>query len=147
MNNDVDDFSCGIVPIHRSRAVVKYLIIQHNDGHWGFPKGHPEAGETEQETACREFTEETGISEFTIIGSDAISENYSFSRKNQRVHKTVQYYPATVVDPTVRIQQKEVLDYRWLEIDEALSILTFEESRHILRQVAALETGSSRHAN
>ncbi|MBD3304395.1 NUDIX domain-containing protein, partial [Candidatus Woesearchaeota archaeon] len=40
----------------------KYLLVKHKEGgHWDFPKGHAEEGETEEETALREIYEETGL--------------------------------------------------------------------------------------
>ena len=58
----------GVVPIfvpevdQKPTGAVRpqYLLIQHVLGHWGFPKGRPEAGEKGSETAAREFAEETG---------------------------------------------------------------------------------------
>ena len=37
-----------------------FLLIQHQAGHWAFPKGHANPGESPAETARREFAEETG---------------------------------------------------------------------------------------
>jgi|GEM_PF-1126425 len=49
MPQNKTDFCCGIVPIHtpgsghlRYSADTRFLLIKHNAGHWGFPKGHPE---------------------------------------------------------------------------------------------------------
>ena len=47
--------SCGAVLFAREDASLRYLIIRHTGGHCGFPKGHTEAGESEQETALREI--------------------------------------------------------------------------------------------
>ena len=41
--------SCGAVIFEGD----KVLVIQQVKGHWGFPKGHVEDGETEVETAIR----------------------------------------------------------------------------------------------
>ena len=37
------------------------LVFGKKSQKWGFPKGHMEMGETEEETAIRELREETGI--------------------------------------------------------------------------------------
>ena len=47
--------SCGAIVLDGG----KILVIQQAEGHWGFPKGHVEAGETEVQTAIREIKEET----------------------------------------------------------------------------------------
>lgn len=52
---------CGIVLFDPIKD--KYLLVRGRDSKkWGFPKGHMEAGELEEETAIREFLEETGLS-------------------------------------------------------------------------------------
>ena len=49
--------SCGAIIFDKD----KILVIQQKEGHWGFPKGHVEEGETEVETAIREIKEETNL--------------------------------------------------------------------------------------
>ena len=47
-------------------------------GHWGFPKGHQDAGESEKETAIRELKEETGIDAVNLLEDKTFTEHYSF---------------------------------------------------------------------
>ena len=42
--------SCGAIIIKNK----KVLLIQQTDGFWGFPKGHVEQNETDEQTATRE---------------------------------------------------------------------------------------------
>ena len=54
--------SCGAIVYRKYHGNTEILLIKHiNSGHWSFPKGHVEEGETEEETAKREIMEETGI--------------------------------------------------------------------------------------
>lgn len=54
--------SCGVVPFRRLGGNAEILLLfQRGSGTWSFPKGHMEAGETEQQTALRELFEETGF--------------------------------------------------------------------------------------
>ena len=60
--------SCGIVLFHSE----DFLLIQHSvklgeKGHWDFPKGHMERGETEIQTALREVEEETGLKDLKLF--------------------------------------------------------------------------------
>ena len=53
--------SCGAICYTREEGAPRVLVICHRyGGHWAFPKGHVEAGESEEETAMREVREETG---------------------------------------------------------------------------------------
>ena len=63
----ISEYSCGSIPFFQGPYGYRFLIIQHQEGHWGFPKGHIEKGETPEQTATREFQEETGIKNVQII--------------------------------------------------------------------------------
>ena len=55
--------SCGAIVYRKFHGNIELLLIKNqNGGHWSFPKGHVEEGETEEQTAVREIMEETGIS-------------------------------------------------------------------------------------
>lgn len=56
--------SAGGIIINSQNEV---LLVNEGDGSWGFPKGRPEEGETLLETAIREITEETGLTEIIKI--------------------------------------------------------------------------------
>ena len=53
--------SCGAVVFTRINNEITYLLIQNLGGTYGFPKGHVEQGETEEQTALREIFEEVGL--------------------------------------------------------------------------------------
>ena len=50
---------CGII-LFNEETNEFLLVYGKKSNKWGFPKGHNEEGETEIETATREFMEETG---------------------------------------------------------------------------------------
>ena len=45
------EVSCGAIVFTRQGGQRRYLIVQSLEGWCGFPKGHTEPGETEEETA------------------------------------------------------------------------------------------------
>ena len=60
--------SCGAVVFTRKVGLIQYVIIRSLAGRYGFPKGHVEPGETEEETALREIREEVGLRPRLIPG-------------------------------------------------------------------------------
>ncbi len=53
--------SCGAIVFREIEGETRVLLVQHKPGHWSFPKGHKEQGESDHETAIREVYEETGV--------------------------------------------------------------------------------------
>jgi 8-oxo-dGTP pyrophosphatase MutT (NUDIX family) len=139
MTSQLTEQSFGVIPFYRKGERVYFLLIQHNSGHWAFPKGRPEAGETEMETAQRELREETGICAVTLRAEPVLEERYTktaWGDSRQPVAKTVRYFLGEVSDPRVHLQAAEVRDYRWATYDEAQAIITYEASRRLLEQAA-----------
>lgn len=121
--------SCGAI-ICREEEQPRVLLIRHrNGGHWGFPKGHVEDGETEEETACREIYEETGLKAKLDTGFRRI---VTYSPKPQ-VMKDVIYFAATPDGGRLKRQEAEVEDIRWATLGEALELVTFETDKQVLR--------------
>ncbi len=132
--NIARDEAFGIIPILQRGDEHQFLLIQHHAGHWGFPKGHADPGETDVQAACREFEEETGITNFTVLDV-SFSEEYPFSRDGKKFAKTVVYYPAFVQSATVNCQPEEIKDYSWLSYDLAIGRLTFDGAKRVLTEV------------
>jgi len=60
--------SCGVVLYRNAPSGPEYLVLhQAAAGGWSFPKGHMEAGESEEQTARRETAEEAGIRKFEMM--------------------------------------------------------------------------------
>ncbi len=127
--------SFGVVPIFKKDNEVWILLIQHNAGHWAFPKGHAELGETELQTARRELLEETGIEDVLIITSPVFEERYRISRKGSWREKTVRYWIGYVRDPNVHPQESEVRDYRWATVAETRALITYPQTQKLFEEV------------
>ena len=122
--------SCGGVVYTRDQGQIRYVIIQHLGGHWGFPKGHMEPGESETATALREIQEETGVSARLIAGF-RIEEQYLLPNK-PGVTKQVVYFLAEYAGQDIRYQKEELKAACLLSYEEAWARLTFGETKKIL---------------
>jgi bis(5'-nucleosidyl)-tetraphosphatase len=128
------DFSFGLIPMYQYGEQLLFLLLQHLEGHWAFPKGHPEEDESSLETAQREFEEETGIVLYSVDENQIFSEEYYPQVNGEILHKTVKYYLAKVSERKVTPQAEEVKDYAWLSYRDALERITFAPSKKILKE-------------
>jgi bis(5'-nucleosidyl)-tetraphosphatase len=126
--------SFGVVPVRRDGGGLLYLLIRHRAGHWSFPKGRAEPGETPMETALRELREETGVAEVRVDADHVFTERYATVRRGRDVDKTVMYFLGWTAVSEVRLQPEEVTDHAWLPLDAALQRITYEETRRVLRE-------------
>ena len=59
--------SAGAIIFRKEGKKIFYLLIKYGWGHWEFPRGLIEKGESLEETALREIEEETGISDIKFV--------------------------------------------------------------------------------
>ena len=121
--------SCGFILFNYDSI----LLLQYPQGHWSFPKGHIEEGETNHHaTASRELAEETGIVEISIHEDWVTRTEYTFRRKGSVVPKQVYLYIAETSELDVTLSHEHT-NYLWLDFDEAEAQLTFDQEKSILR--------------
>ncbi len=121
--------SCGAIVFRRLKNKIEVLIIRHrNGGHWSFPKGHVEENETEHETARREILEETGIEVSFVTG---FRETVTYSPK-QNVLKDVVYFLAEGVTHEIIIQEEEISEVKWININDADKYLTYSNDKGLI---------------
>jgi 8-oxo-dGTP pyrophosphatase MutT (NUDIX family) len=97
---------------------------------WTLPKGTPIAGETTEETALREVTEETGLLVGIVMPIGAIQ--YYFVQGGARIHKTVHYFLMEPTGGDLSDHDVEFDDVRWLPVTEAERLLSHETERAIM---------------
>jgi 8-oxo-dGTP pyrophosphatase MutT (NUDIX family) len=127
--------------VHRSiggRTEVA-LVHRRHPRLWALPKGTPDAGETLTETATRETREETGLAVEVEEALDSIA--YFFVRGQTRFHKTVHFYLMRPVGGRTEDHDHEFDEVRWVQIEEALEMLTHATERSILELAAARLAG------
>lgn len=121
--------SCGAVVFRFINGERRFLLIKNKRScHWGFPKGHVEKGETDEDTAKREVLEETGI-HINIFPRFKHKSEYTIRGK---IEKSVLIFLATTEDTQTVIQPEEIEDYIWLGYENALSTLNYPNDKDIL---------------
>lgn len=104
--------SCGVIPVRYRGGKREYLLLLQTNACWSFPKGHMEAGETEQQTALRELREETGLVAKSLSVQTASCE-YALTPYTR---KQVVYYLG-LVDGNVTHQETEVRRHLWVRVE------------------------------
>lgn len=131
--------SCGAIVLRKKGDRDEVLLIQQNAGHWGFPKGHVEPGESEIETACREVLEETGV-KIKILDEFRQTISYSPARG---VMKDVVYFLGTAVAGEAKPQLSELRSLRWVPLEDVRDMITFPGDRALFESaVEHLSSGS-----
>ncbi|HJW89432.1 MAG TPA: NUDIX domain-containing protein [Anaerolineales bacterium] len=116
------------------------MINVDTEQRWQLPKGALMPGESCEQAAQREVREETGLSTDLLQPIDKI-EYWFYSRyrgKPMRIQKVVHFYLLRFLSGETRDHDQEVNEARWVEIDQALDMLTFESEKIILARAKDL---------
>ena len=123
--------SFGAVVYRRRKGRVLFLLLKHNSGnHWSLAKGHAEPGETEEQTARREILEETGLG-VTFRAGFRVHQRYS---PRPGVEKTVVFFLAKAASKKLKLQDAEISNACWLELEDALKLVSHTDTGEVLRQ-------------
>ena len=130
-----DEKSCGAIVFTYEDRIRKYVIIRGTgmyQGFCGFPKGHMEAGETEQETALREVKEETGLEVKLLEGFRETDEHFLAREGRPNDRKTNVYFLAEYCEQNIKAQESEISEIVLLDYETALQSLQSAESKREL---------------
>lgn len=126
--------SAGAVVFYREKnGEIFYLLLHHEWGHFDFPKGNVEKGESLIETAKREIKEETGLEKIKFIPGFKENINYFYKLKGKNIFKIVTFFLAQSENKKVKISF-EHKEYKWLPFKEAVKILKFKNTKEILKK-------------
>jgi 8-oxo-dGTP pyrophosphatase MutT (NUDIX family) len=126
--------AAGGVVVKKVDDALRVLLIKDSYGHWTWPKGHAESGETPEETALREISEETGLTRLDVLEELGIQE-YCFTLDDKKIVKTVHIFLVEASgDEELIIQTSELLEGKWLSPEEALETIEYEGSRELLEK-------------
>lgn len=92
---------------------------RNGNGAWLFPKGKAEPGETPEETARREVSEETGLTDLELLDDLGSYERYSISRVEEEDPKECKIIhmflfsapPGATLAPSMEIEEARWVPY------------------------------------
>jgi 8-oxo-dGTP diphosphatase len=121
--------AAGGVVVRGTGAEAAVLLV-HRPAYddWTFPKGKVDPGESDEDCAVREVEEETGL--HCELGRELQSTEYDDARGRP---KLVRYWVMEVAGGELRFEH-EVDEARWLPVDEAEALLTYERDIAVLHE-------------
>ena len=121
--------AAGGVVVRGTGAEAAVLLV-HRPAYddWTFPKGKVDPGESDEDCAVREVEEETGL--HCALGRELQSTEYDDARGRP---KLVRYWVMEVAGGELRFEH-EVDEARWLPVDEAEALLTYERDIAVLHE-------------
>lgn len=132
-------YSAGVVVFSNENNNIKYLLLQHTAGHWSFPKGKMEGGETKKQAALRELEEEAGIDADLIPGFEKQFTYQFYDQTRNLVKKTVYFFVGQAENTHIKISQ-EHQSFTWVEYNDAFTLITHDNARDVLCSVHSFIT-------
>ena len=119
-DNIIKEKSCGALVFTLKFNRPHILLIEQVKGHWSFPKGHIENNEVKEETNL----------DIKIIDGFRVVNTYS---PYKGCMKDVVLFVAIPTSFKLQRQIEEVKRLGWFSIKKALSLLTHESDKQILK--------------
>jgi len=138
--------SAGGVVVRVIEGVPHVLVIRDPYKKWGLPKGHIEDGETVAQTALREVTEETGLTELQL-GPELITIDWTFRGDGHRIHKFATFF--LMFSPTGEPTPEEsegITATKWVRLDVAHRRISYQNAAAVVRAAQeryAVDSGAS----
>jgi 8-oxo-dGTP pyrophosphatase MutT (NUDIX family) len=138
------EFSAGGVLVRRLRGRWMMAAIRpagRQPGLWALPKGRIDEGESGEATALREVAEETGAHGRSLGKLGDVRYVFTWPPKpaeGERIFKVVSFflvlYEGGRLGDLPPAFQQEVVEVRWLPLDEAPELLTYGGERDMARK-------------
>lgn len=129
--------SAGGVVVRRANGRVQVALVgdSRRDA-WYLPKGGLARGETLEQAAVREVTEETGL-EVRLLRPVRTVEYWFFAR-GARVHKRVHFFLMEATGGDFSRRDMENDRAAWFDEEEALAAMTYPNEVEVVREALSL---------
>lgn len=110
----------GVLVFRNHRDGTQIILVQARGGTWGFPKGKRERGESVEQNALRELTEETSLVREQISPLPGVTIDELSAKGNL----SVRYFIARLIDPSAELQAPpDESQVCWKTVEDALTLL------------------------
>lgn len=123
--------SCGAIVYIKENNNYKFLLVHQSNGHYSFPKGHMEEGESEIDTTLREIKEETNL-DVELNTDFRISIEYLLTSKN--VLKEAVYFLAVPLSFDLKNQEGEITECVWNNYEDTMNLLEFDNIKEVFKK-------------
>ena len=136
------EYSAGAVIFKKFGEALFLVIYSERNKKWGFPKGHIEPDESEKDAVRREVYEETGINDITFVEGFREEDVYECVSnrgpyKGQKIIKHSIYYLCETKVEQIKLDGKEIGDFKWVNYSLAKKLISFESMRNIFMKAAS----------
>ena len=136
-----EQVSAGGVVFRGEKDQLEVVIVSVGGrNRWQLPKGMVDAGEKPEITAVREAREEAGVDSEVVQHLETIEYWFAGLDGGERVrfHKHVHFYLLRYLAGDTRDHDWEVNEARWVPIDDATRLLTFDSERRVTERAREL---------
>jgi 8-oxo-dGTP pyrophosphatase MutT (NUDIX family) len=130
------EYTAGGVVFRRGvEGAVEILMIQDRLGRWTIPKGHVEEGESLEQTALREVTEETGLASLSI-GEKLDKLHFFYRKEGKLIFMTTYVFLMEAHGDTdaIKVEESEgIVDAKWFPYKKALGLIEYRDTERLFR--------------
>ena len=125
----------GVVFRHVGEGRTEILMIQDRLGRWTIPKGHVEEGESLEQTALREVTEETGLHQLRL-GEKLDKLHFFYRKEGKLIFMTTYVFLMEALgdsDNVIPEDSEGIVDAKWFDAGKALSLIEYRDTERLFR--------------